>query len=51
MVDLRFKGYKQSQPALGGAEALRLVEGGQSMGIVWTILAIIGLIVVLQFIF
>jgi hypothetical protein len=27
------------------------IEGGQSMGIVWTILAIIGLIVVLQFIF
>ena len=34
-----------------GAQRCQVIEGGQSMGIVWTILAIIGLIVVLQFIF
>jgi hypothetical protein len=50
MVDARHKGYKQGQPALG-RRGLMSIEGGQSMGIVWTILAIIGLIVVLQFIF
>jgi hypothetical protein len=50
MVDTRHKGYEQEQPRAGGVE-VQVIEGGQSMGIVWTILAIIGLIVVLQFIF
>ena len=44
------RGTSKNSLALG-AQRFRSIEGGQSMGIVWTILAIIGLIVVLQFIF
>ena len=51
VIDARRKGYELVQLRPGAQSHEGDKEKEVSMGIVWTILAIIGLIVVLQFIF